>query len=439
MKRILIEILTLHKERFVTPAHKRSVKMNPDLQKVQTITGPRRSGKSSLLKLTIQQLLEKGIGWDKICYLSLEDERLRADTFAPDEIIQAFAELYPKNPLLKDVYFFFDEVQYLARWESFINRVHEQISRNVMITGSNSKLLHTEVAGVLRGRGLPTELLPLSFSEYLNWQNIDYAEYGSQHNRIMAAFKNYLTQGGYPETMNGKEPNNSRLLQEYFNAVLFRDIIDMSKPANYAYLRYLFHRIAANTGKPTSLTKIHKELKSRGYAVGKDKLFEMADLGEAVYLYKSIRKFDFSLVKRENADKKSYFIDNGMLRALSSSFSEDLGKLLENLVFWQLYRQYGSIYTTDIYYYKDASHECDFVLYKEGGKALPVQVCLEMKTEDTRQRELKGLVKACKSTDSPKGIIITYENEEEFEKQDIKIIIIPAWKWCAQEFDLFNV
>lgn len=439
MKRTLIEILTAHKERFSPPKFKRDTKMDVDMDKVQTITGPRRVGKSSLMKLTIQQLLDGGMTWDKICFITLEDERLRGNDFEPDEILQAFAEMYPQNPLLKDVYFFLDEVQYLNHWENFVNRVHEQVSRKVMITGSNSKLLHTEVAGVLRGRGLPTELLPLSFVEYLDWKNIGFSEYGSGRTRVMAAFKDYLFQGGYPETVLSDEKRNIQLLQEYFNAVLYRDIIDMNQPANYSYLRYLFHRIANNTGKPTNFNKIHRELKSRGYAVGKDKVYEMADLAESVYLYKSISKFDYSLVKRENADKKNYFIDNGMLRALNSSFSENDGMLLENLVFWQLYRQYGSIYTTDIYYYKDQTYECDFILYKEGGKALPVQVCWSIAVEDTKDREIKALIKACRMTDSKVGIVITYENEMEMQVEEIQIKVIPAWKWCAQQFDLYGL
>lgn len=439
MRRNVIEILTTHKERFTPPKFNRAIKMDVNLDKVQTITGPRRVGKSSLMKLTIQQLLDSGVTWDKICFITLEDERLRGEAFEPDEILQAFAEMYPQNPLLKEVYFFFDEVQHLNHWESFVNRVHEQVSRKVMITGSNSKLLHTEVAGVLRGRGLPTELLPLSFTEYLDWKAVEFSEYGSGRTKVMAAFKDYLFQGGYPETVLSDEKRNTQLLQEYFNAVLYRDIIDMNQPANYSYLRYLFHRIAANTGKPTSFNKIHRELKSRGYAVGKDKVYEMADLAESVYLYKSISKFDFSLVKRENADKKNYFIDNGMLRALNSSFSGNYGMLLENLVFWQLYRQYGSIYTTDIYYYKDQTYECDYILYKEGGKALPVQVCWSIDVADTKDREIKALSKACRMTDNNLGVIITYETEGSITVDAIRIEVIPAWKWCAQELDLFNL
>ena len=112
---------------------------------------------------------------------------------------------------------------------------------------------------------------------------------------------------------------------------------------------------------------------------------------------------------------------------------------LENLASWQLDRQYGSIYTTGIYYYKDASHECDFVLFKEGGKALPVQVRWELKTENTRQREIKGLLKACKATGSKKGIIISYDAEENIKVEDVNIIVIAAWQWCGQEMDLFGI
>lgn len=429
-------MLLFQQERFEKPKYSRSVEINPERAKVKAITGPRRSGKSSLLRLTISGLLSQGVTWDKICNISLEDERMRNKDFEPDEILQAFAELYPENPLLKDVYFFFDEIQYLDKWEFFINRIYEQISKKVVITGSNSKMLHTEVAGVLRGRGLPVELLPLSFSEYLRWKSIPFATAGAGKTKVLAAFKSYLNQGGYPETLDNNENENDQLLQEYFNAVMYRDIIEQQQPANYSYLRYLFHRIADNTGKPTGLRKIFQELKSRGYAVSQGSLYEMADLAESVYLYKRISRFDLSLIKRENADKKCYFIDNGMLHALGSKFSENRGMLLENLVFWQLYRQYGNIYTTDIYYYKDASHECDFILYKEGGRALPTQVCWAMDTEATRQREIKALVKACKVTDSKKGFIITMDMEETIVEDEIDIEIIQAWKWCGQEFGL---
>lgn len=439
MKRVLLEILAEAAGRFKVPAHQRALQIDPEKQKVQTIVGPRRAGKSSLLKLGIKQLLEKGIGWDKICYLPLEDERLRAESFEPDIILQAFREMHPDNPLLEGVYFFFDEIQYLKNWEPFINRIHEQISRTVIITGSNSRLLHTEVASVLRGRGLSTELLPLSFGEYLNFRNIDVQLYGQGKSVVVTAFNEYLLWGGFPETALAEPADRRALLQEYFNTVLYRDILDMQQPANYSYLRYLFHRIAGNTGKTIALRKIFLELKSRGYSVSQGSIYQMADLAESVYLFKRISRFEHSLIKRENAEKKSYFIDNGMLHAIDSSFSANQGAQLENLIFWQLYRMYGNIYTTDIYYYADQYHECDFLLYREGGQALPIQVCWQMKEETTRQRELKSLAKACMQTNSTKGVIITYEEEDHFVYQNINIYVLAAWKWCAQPVDLYQL
>lgn len=199
--------------------------------------------------------------------------------------------------------------------------------------------MHTEVASVLRGRGIPVELLPLSFSEYLRFRNINYNAVGTQKSVVLAAFNKYLAWGGFPEVVLETGINPLPVLQEYFNTVLYRDIIDIYQPASYGYLRYLFHRIANNTGKTLALTKIFNELKSRGYSVSRNSLYEMANLAESVYLFKRISRFDASLIKRENSDKKSYFIDNGMLHAIDSSFSNNRGMLLENLVFWQLYRQ----------------------------------------------------------------------------------------------------
>lgn len=437
MKDVLLEMLAESAQRFRVPEQNRVVSLNPARSKVQTIIGPRRAGKSSLLKLAINKLLSEGVQWRQICYLPLEDERLRGEMFKPDLILQAFGEMYPENPGLDNVFFFFDEIQYLPEWEAFINRVHEQVSRQVIITGSNSKTLHTEVASVLRGRGLPLELLPLSFAEYLQFRNIPFKAHGTEKAVVLAAFNDYLFWGGFPEVALCSQEDRRPLLQEYFNTVLYRDIIDQQQLTNYSYLRYLFHRIASNTGKNLALRKIFMEMKSRGYSVSQGSIYQMADLAESVYLYKRISRFDHSLIKRENADKKSYFIDNGMLHAIDGSFSTNKGMLLENLIFWQLYRIYGNIYTTDIYYYQDPSHECDFVLYKEGGQSLPIQVCLQMADETTRRRELKSLVKACRQTGSSKGIIITLEEEKNLIYQDINVHVIAAWKWCATPFDLF--
>ncbi|MHC1778294.1 MAG: ATP-binding protein [Lentimicrobium sp.] len=431
MKRVFIEILSESPHVFNPVLIKRDLQINPGIKKVQTIIGPRRSGKSSLLALSVNQLLENGTGWDKICLVSFEDERLRKDYYDPDLLLQAFRELNPGNAALKDVYFFLDEIQYLPQWEFFVNRVYEKISKNIIITGSNGRTLHADVASVLRGRGLPFEVLPLSFAEYLRFRNIEFDEYGIQKSVVLATFNEYLLWGGYPEIVLPGYANKRDVLQEYFNTVLYRDILEQKQGAG-SYLRYLFHRIAGNTGKNLSLRKIYQELKSRGYAVSQESIYQAADLAEAVYLFKRIGKYDPSLIKSENSDKKCYFVDNGILHAIDSSFSNNLGSLLENLVFWQLYRLYGNIYTTGIYYYKDAYCECDFIIHENGVKPRPVQVCISLKDSHTKQREMKGLLKACRFCEVKKGFIITLDEEEKFWVNNIEVEVIPAWKWSAK-------
>lgn len=436
MKSVLIEILTESSGKYLSGLSPRGISIDCDIPKVQAVIGPRRSGKSSLIKLAINQLLSEGIHQNQICYLPCEDERLLGENYEPDLVLQAFREIYPENPELKNVYFFFVEVQCLPKWENFINRVYEQISKNVVITGSNSKTIYTEVASVLRGRGMAVELLPLSFAEFLKFKNIEYADFGPQKAVILNALKNYMFWGGFPEIVLSDILNQRAILQEYFNTVIFRDIIGARGTSN-TYIRYILHRIANNTGKTISLRKIYNELKYKGYAISQETIYNLADIAESVYLFRKISRFDFSMIKRENSDKKSYFIDNGMLHAIDSSFKDNYGMLFENLVFWHLYRKYGNIYNSEIYYYKDVSHECDFVVVIDGKETLPVQACFQINNEETRSRELKGLLKACIHIGSKKGIILTLEEESELEISGVEVKIVPAWKWFVKMQDLF--
>lgn len=409
----------------------RDISIDTETGKVQAVTGPRRSGKSSLMKISIQSLIHNGLDWGHVCYISFEDERLRKDNYNADLLLQAFRELHPENALLRNVYFFLDEIQYLPGWEFFINRVYESISRNIVISGSNSKILHTNVASVLRGRGIVQEVLPLSFAEFLRFKDISYQAWGPQKSVVIAAFQEYLLWGGYPEIALSKPALKRTILQEYFNTVIYRDILEQ-KPGVTNYLRYLLHRIATNTGKTLSLRKIHHELKSRGYAVSQDSIYQASDLAESVYLFRRISKYDHSLIKRENSDKKCYFIDSGLLHAINGDFSDNIGALFENMVFWQLYRVYGNIYSETIFYYKDLNNECDFIVARQEGIPLPVQVTTSLKDESVRNREIKGLLKACRFCEVKKGFIITLEEEETYQFSGIEIEILPAWKWCSE-------
>ena len=193
-----------------------------NINKIITITGPRRAGKTYFFYQIIQELLKKGIKKDHILYLNFEDERLNiTDNY--DLIFDAWQELYPQNNI-SEAWLFFDEIQELPNWEKFIRRVYDTKTRNIFLTGSNARVLSREIATSLRGRSFTLEIMPLSFSEYLDFKNIDYSDIFSTKNRaqIENAFDDYLFFGGYPEIVSFDNRIKSKVLQEYLNVTIYQ-------------------------------------------------------------------------------------------------------------------------------------------------------------------------------------------------------------------------
>jgi predicted AAA+ superfamily ATPase len=251
------------------------------------------------------------------------------------------------------------------------------------------------------------ELLPLAFREYCDFIALRPSAYGAGKSKTVAAFNQYLFRGGYPETVSlTSEAIHTAYLQEYYNSMLFRDIIEYNQLSNYSYLRNLYRQAAATIGKTISVRRLYDQLKAHHYSVGINAVYEAMDMAENAYLFKRVSRFDFSDSKREKSDKKIYWIDNGLLNANTAQYGGNKGLLLENAVFRELYRRYGNIYNQNIYYSADASTECDFVVYVEGGTPLPVQVCWSLADPLTRDRELKGLIKACQYCQVKEGWII---------------------------------
>ncbi len=168
--------------------------------------------------------------------------------------------------------------------------------------------------------------------------------------------------------------------------------------------------------------------------MGVNSIYEIMDMAENAYLFKRISRFDFSDSKREKSEKKTYWLDNGLLTANTLFFSGNKGLLLENLVFRELYRRHGSIYETGIFYYADQTSECDFILFSGNEKALlPVQVCWGMTDPETRKRKMKGLIKACTYCRVTNGWILTGEEEDVIDQGGIRIEVKAVWKWLLEE------
>ena len=434
MKEIIKEILIQNQERSVAKGlRSRYTGISLDLEKIQAIIGPRRVGKTSAMQLAMEELkTNRGVLPADIIYFNFEDERIQFEPHQLDLILQAWQELNPKNTL-DNAIFFFDEVQAAPGWERFLNRINETWSKKIFFTGSNSAVLHTELKSVLRGRSIAIELLPLSFKEYCEFSDFNPSEYGLQKSKTIALFHQYLVRGGYPETINlPSQQISMTYLQEYYNAMLLRDIVEYNQLNNFTYLRSLYRQAAATIGKVVSIRRLHNQLKSQQYSVGINSVYEAMDMAEQAYLFKRISRFDYSDSKREKSDKKIYWLDNGLLNANTVQYTGNNGLLLENLVFKELYHKFGSIYTSNIYYYADQYNECDFVVHTEGAVALPVQVSWTLSDPGTRDREIKGLLKAAAYCKADKGWIITLDEQEQLTIDGVEINIMPAWKWMLQ-------
>ncbi|NPA40486.1 MAG: ATP-binding protein, partial [Thermodesulfobacteria bacterium] len=359
-KEILKTIIREFHTRKLPTLIKRKLSLPFDSGKIITVIGPRRAGKTYLLYQHILTLIEKGVKKEKILYFNFEDERLDFFSQPLDLILQAYRELYPGLDLEK-CYFFFDEVQNAEGWERFVRRIYDTISKNIFITGSNSKLLSQEIATSLRGRTIKYELFPLNFYEFLKFKNFDFDVnidfYDSQKKAILInLFKEYLYFGGFPEISFLEEELKIKTLQEYFEVMLYRDIVERYKIKDVFILKYFLKRLAENTGKFLSIHKIYNELKSQGIRVSKDTLYKYLEFAENVYFIELIKKHYRSLVKSELAEKKVYLIDSGMLSSIRHLGYEGKGILLETVIFKELF-----LFDSEVTCFKE-KRECDFIV-----------------------------------------------------------------------------
>ena len=394
-----------------------------DTKKIITLIGVRRCGKTSILYEMINRL-SNSVAKTKILFLNFEDERLELSVDELDLILQAFRELNPEQNL-QECYFFFDEIQNITGWEKFVRRLYDTISKNIYVTGSNSKLLSSEIATSLRGRTLSYEVYPLSFAEYLSFKDIEVDLYSSKSlSHIRNAQENFLKDGAFPEILFLQEKYINQTLQEYFNVLIYRDLSERYKITNTIALKFFLKRIIASTTKQISINKIYNELKSSGIKIGKNTLYDFLEYVQNIYLAFTLQRYDNSLVNKELGEKKIYTVDIGLNNATEFRFSENIGKSLENAVFLELKRR-----RKQLFYYRDANSECDFIVQDANTIVEAMQVTYDMSDEDTSKREIKGLISACKKLNLSHGLIITYESEDEIVEDGIGITLLPFYKW----------
>lgn len=425
-KESLKEIIHDFQEYQLDTVYPRAIDIPINVEKIITLIGPRRAGKTFELYNIIKSLLASGLARSQIVYINCEDERFSHKVEELDGLLKAYQELYPDR-LLSDCYFFFDEIQLFEKWDRFIRRLRDSVSKHIFLTGSNAKLLSTEIATHLRGRALSYTVLPLSFAEYCEVKGIN----TTGHDRLSQALRanalaDFLQYGGFPEVLKLDESIKIKTLQEYFNVMMYRDLVERFGIKNVALLKYFIKRLFASSAKEFSINKIFNELKTAGYKLSKDILYEYAGYCEAIFMVVVVKKYAYSIINQELTEKKVYVIDNGLYNALSSKFSKDIGKLMEQAVLHQLMRGEG-----EIFFHKD-KFECDFIIKHGVDITMAIQVCYSIDDDETFAREINGLYEACRTHGLRSGIIITHEEEGEDEIEDIKIQLIPLSKWLLQ-------
>ncbi len=358
--------------------------------KIRVAIGMRRAGKTYVLYQQILKMINEGVRKTEILYINFEDDRLLPlNEQKLAKIVDAFYSLYPENHE-KKCYLFFDEIQNVDNWPMVIRRLHDTKNAEIFLTGSSAKLLSKEIATSLRGRSLAIEIWPYSFDEFMRAKkvSIDRGLYDKKtQDKIRQLFNQYLSDGGFPEIISFSPDVKQKTLQEYLDVVIYRDIIERHNIKNPTLIKYMILSMIHNVGKPFAVNKFYNDLKSQGYQIGKDILYEYADHIEDAYLAFPVAVYDKSIRKIQTNPKKLYAIDPGMVRALTLDYESDLGRLFENIIFLDLKRRGMNIN----YYLTSERYEIDFLAQTPRGHKKFFQVAWDMQDGDTIEREERAL------------------------------------------------
>lgn len=376
---------------------------------VLIISGIRRSGKSTIMRLLQQEQPQSDY------FFNFDDERLvqfNVEDF--QTLLEIFIELYGKQTT-----FYFDEIQNIEGWERFVRRLYEQ-GNKIFITGSNANLLSRELGTHLTGRNIQLEVYPLSFKEIVYHEKPELLKKSIYSTldvgTLLNLFSVYMTHGGIPEYFKSRK---EEYLKNLYEGILYRDIIVRHNISHEGPLKELVYYFSSNIGKEFSYSNLAEYL-----GLGSpNTVSNYCGYLEECYLCFFLSRYSHSLRKQIQYNKKCYMIDPAIIRLIGFRSSEDCGRLLENIVFLHL-KMLGK----DIFFHKEQK-ECDFITRQGNRVVEAIQVATHLSDQKVRKRELEGLLEAIKIYDLREGIILTENESEMIEIEGYKIQIIPIWKW----------
>ena len=430
-KEKLKELIIGHKEKFLSRGGLVRREIQDEIanyipqREVLIITGVRRSGKSSLMKLLCDDLLSReNVLENDILYLNFEDERFISFTFQDFEpLYETFIEL--ENPQGR-IYLFLDEIQNISGWEKWLNRLYEFENVKIFVTGSNASLLSSEISTALTGRNRQIVTWPFSLREFLTMKEV-IIEAKSLYKRqkkveIKRLFREYLELGGFPEVL---KTGDTTPLEQYYKDIIYRDVIARYAIKNIKEIKELTLFLAANPGTVQSYKNMQRIIGVRSQNTVKNYLEALND----VYLFFPMDLFDYSLKRQIYNPSKIYCIDAALSNSVSYKFSRNIGHIYENVVFLELLRR-----NKEIYYWKSKKgREVDFIIKEGLNITEAIQVCYSLGDERTGQREMQALTEVKDELRAERLTVITDDEESivpvEFPRGRGEIHIIPLWKW----------
>ena len=413
MTKDLIKYLISYYQDFVSQLsfEERQYDLEPNANYV--FVGLRRAGKSYLMYQQIHHLLEQGHSIEEILYFNFEDDRIDAMDISDLDLIKcSYEEMYDHRPI-----FFLDEIQNIKGWEKFARRLADTNYR-VYITGSNAKMLSSEIATTLGGRYLIKDIYPFSFREFLSVKKIDMEDKNALYkyrSAIVKSYEEYFYDGGLPETLMMSDKRS--WISSLFNKIFFGDLVTRHQVRNDFALRIMIRKLAESVKQPTSYNRIASIASTVGKKISVDTVIDYISYLQESWLILPFENIATKLIDKES-NRKYYFIDNGILNLF---LINPVTSLLENQVAIRLRQLYG-----DKVYFYNKGIEVDFVVFDE---SLAIQVSYSLSDSETEKREVDALIRLNKVLPMRKMLIISKDEEREIKRDDITIQVVPIWKW----------
>lgn len=424
MKEIFKQLIGEFINKDLSFVKERSLTINPGIRKVISIIGARRTGKTYYLFQLINAL-RKEHSREKMVYINFEDDRLFPCNLEDlEDFMDAYYEMYPEMKKT-EAYFFFDEIQNVKNWEKFIRRIYDSENCRIFISGSSSKYLSKEIATSLRGRSVGYELFPLSFKEYISFRHINEDYYVSYNrSRIKNALTRYIGYSSMPELVNADEDEVRKILKNYLDLVIYKDLLERYGLKNIYLIKYLLKFLIINSGNLFSHNKLYNDFKSQGLNIARESVYDYMEHIKDAYIAFTIPIFSDNIREINRNPQKTYFMDTGFKNIIS--IQKDKGRAIETVVFLELRRKHE-----EIFYFKK-EREVDFCFY-EKNKLKLINVSIDLRDKKTKEREVNSLFEAMKYFNVKNSDIINLESEEIVNLGKKKIEIMPLWKWLLKK------